>query len=151
MKSIRARAPSASSPVVRRVMQANRSFDTASEAQLRSELHRLGLRFRKHVNVDPEVKCKADIVFRRARLCVFVDGCYWHGCPKHFHAPKVNREWWNEKIADNRKRDRRKTSALRKRGWRVIRIWKHEIASRGIDQIVRTIIGVIEVGSRRSK
>ena len=103
------------------------------------------------MNVDPEVKSKADIVFRRARLCVFVDGCYWHGCPKHFHAPKVNREWWNEKIADNRKRDRRKTSALRKRGWRVIRIWEHEIASRGIDQIVRTIIGLIEVGSRRSK
>lgn len=139
MKSIRARAPLASSPIVRRVMQANRSFDTALEALLRSELHRLGLRFRKHTNVDPAVKCKADIIFRRLRVCVFVDGCYWHGCPKHFQSPKINREWWTEKIADNRKRDRRKTAALRKRGWAVIRIWEHELTAKGADQIARHI------------
>ena len=130
-------------------MQANRSRDTTSEVLLRSQLHRLGLRFRKHANVDPGVKCKADIVFRRARLCVFVDGCYWHGCRKHFRTPKVNRAWWNEKIADNRKRDRRKTSALRKRGWRVVRIWEHELGSQRIDQIVRTIISAVKIGSRK--
>jgi len=149
MKSIRARAPSASSPVVRRVMQANRSFDTALEAQLRSKLHRLGLRFRKHVNVDPGVKCKADVVFRRAQTCVFVDGCYWHGCPKHFHTPKANRAWWNEKIEDNRKRDQRKTAALRKLGWTVIRIWKHEIAAKGANQIAHFVADTVLIRTRQ--
>jgi DNA mismatch endonuclease (patch repair protein) len=124
-------------------MQANRSFDTASEALLRSKLHGLGFRFRKHSNVDPAVKCKADIIFRRDRVCVFVDGCYWHGCPKHFQSPKVNRAWWNEKIADNRKRDRRKTAALRKRGWTVIRIWEHEFAAKGAYQIALFIAAAL--------
>jgi DNA mismatch endonuclease, patch repair protein len=143
MKSIRARAPRASSAVVRRIMQANRSFDTAAETLLRSELHRLGLRFRKHVNVDPAVKCKADVVFCRARTCVFIDGCYWHGCPKHFQNPKTNCAWWSEKIADNRKRDRRKTVALRKRGWTVIRIWEHQLRTEGANEIARHIANEI--------
>ncbi len=128
MSSIRTRAPSASSALVRRVMQANRSVDTLVEVLLRSALHQRGLRFRKHANVDPSLKCRADIVFRRARICVFIDGCYWHGCPKHFHAPKANRAWWLEKIADNRQRDGRKSAALRRRGWVVIRIWEHELS-----------------------
>jgi DNA mismatch endonuclease, patch repair protein len=144
MKSIRARAPSASSDVVRRVMQANRSFNTTPEARLRSALHQLGIRFRKHVNVDSEVKCKADVVFRRVRTCIFVDGCYWHGCPKHFQNPKANHAWWKEKIADNRNRDRRKTTALRKRGWTVIRIWEHQLKGKNTKQIARRIANTIK-------
>jgi DNA mismatch endonuclease (patch repair protein) len=139
MKSIRARAPRASSAMVRRVMQANRSFDTALEVLLRSELHKRGLRFRKHVNVDDGVKCRADIIFRRARVCVFVDGCYWHGCPKHFRTPLVNSAWWNEKIADNRQRDRRKTGALRRKGWKVIRIWEHQLSPNSLRRIADSI------------
>jgi DNA mismatch endonuclease (patch repair protein) len=94
--------------------------------------------------------CKADIVFRRAGLCVFVDGCYWHGCPKHFRTPKVNAAWWNEKIADNRSRDRRKTAALRRRGWTVIRIWEHELAT-GMNQIARSINAAVKAGLIRRK
>jgi DNA mismatch endonuclease, patch repair protein len=139
MKSIRARAPRASSAIVRHVMQSNRSFDTRLEALLRSELHKRGLRFRKHVNVDPGVKCRADITFRQTRVCVFVDGCYWHGCPKHFRTPRVNTAWWNEKVEDNRRRDRRKSGALRRLGWKVIRIWEHQLSPKGIPPIADTI------------
>src|SRR6266545_3204330 len=139
MKSIRARAPHASSTQVRRVMQANRSFDTALEALLRSELHKKGIRFRKHVNVDAGVRCRADIIFRSARVCVFVDGCYWHGCPTHFRTPRVNSAWWNEKIADNRRRDRRKSAALRRQGWKVIRIWEHQLSLKSVARVAESI------------
>ena len=143
MKSIRARAPRASSPAVRRVMQAVRSCDTLVEALLRSRLHRLGLRFRKHTNVDPEVRCKADVVFRAARLCVFVDGCFWHGCPAHYRKPRANSAWWDEKVAENRRRDRRQAIALRKRGWAVVRIWEHAIAAENIDRIAYAIAAAL--------
>jgi DNA mismatch endonuclease (patch repair protein) len=128
---------------VRRVMQANRSFGTTSETSLCNSLRRLGLRFRQHANVDSSLRCRADIVFRQVGVCVFVDGCYWHGCPKHFHAPKINSAWWNEKIADNRERDRRKTRALRKIGWTVMRIWEHELRSRGADRVARRVFNIV--------
>ena len=151
MKSIRARAPRSRSPFVRRVMQANRSFDTKCETLLGSTLRGLGLRFRQHVNVDSSLKCKADFVFPRARLCVFVDGCFWHGCLKHFHAPRINRAWWNEKIDDNRRRDRRKTSALRRKGWTVIRVWEHEVTTRGVDKVAQRIASMLGAGSTRKR
>ncbi len=139
MKSIRARAPAASSPLVRRVMQANASSDTQPELILCSALHRAGLRFRKNVRPEVELKCKADIVFRKARVCIFVDGCYWHGCPRHFETPKVNSDWWDEKIVDNRKRDRKKRTMLRRYGWRVISIWEHDVVPRKLAALVERI------------
>ncbi len=125
--SIRSRAPKASSALVRRVMQANTGRTTAPELTLRSRLHRQGLRFRVDVRPEPSLRCSADLIFRRSRVCVFVDGCYWHGCPRHFAVPKQNSAWWAEKIADNRKRDARRTAELRDRGWVVIRLWEHDI------------------------
>jgi DNA mismatch endonuclease (patch repair protein) len=68
-----------------------------------------------------------DFVFPKSRLAVFVDGCFWHGCPKHFRKPKDNRKYWHEKILRNQKRDRLVTKTLRKIGWRVLRIWEHEL------------------------
>jgi len=125
--SIRARAPRASSDLVRRVMQANTGRTTAPERHLRSLAHRLGLRFRVDCRPDPTLRCDADLVFRRSRVCVFVDGCYWHGCPLHFAVPKQNTAWWAEKIADNCRRDARRTAELKDRGWKVIRLWEHEV------------------------
>src|SRR4051794_13269539 len=90
LRSIRARAPVASSENVRNVMRAIPSRDTAPEIALRKALHRNGLRFRVDVAPVSELRCKADIVFRSARVCVFVDGCFWHGCPDHFSLPKAN-------------------------------------------------------------
>lgn len=144
MKSIRARAPSASSTHVRRVMQANTSRDTSPEVQLRSAFHRAGLRFRKDARPDPALKCKADIVFRAAKVCVFVDGCFWHGCARHFRTPNTNSNWWEEKVGDNRKRDKRKTRQLRSRGWIVLRFWEHDITEEKLDQLVKKVFARVK-------
>ncbi|MGO9270113.1 MAG: very short patch repair endonuclease [Terriglobia bacterium] len=136
--SIRSRAPVATSPSVRRAMRSTYGGELRPERSLRSLLHRAGLRFRKHRRPLPVFRCTADIVFPRQRLCVFVDGCFWHGCPRHFSCPKQNSGWWREKIADNIERDKRQTKFLRSSGWRVIRVWEHEV---GVypDRVVRRI------------
>lgn len=85
---------------------------------------------------------KPDFVFRKARLALFVDGCFWHGCPKHRTRPKQNRKFWDVKIARNKERDREVTRALRKAGWTVIRIWEHQLRSPA--PIVRRIQAALE-------
>jgi DNA mismatch endonuclease (patch repair protein) len=70
---------------------------------------------------------KPDFVFPFQRLAVFVDGCYWHGCPKHYTRPKSNRAFWDAKIARNRQRDREVNRLLKGKGWRVLRIWEHAL------------------------
>jgi DNA mismatch endonuclease (patch repair protein) len=116
----------ASSPAVRRAMQGNRSTDTLPEVRLRSALHRSGLRFFKHQRPQPALSCRADIVFPRRRLAVFVDGCFWHGCPEHGTRPRTNADWWEAKLTRNRLRDDRNGAELALAGWRVLRIWEHE-------------------------
>lgn len=74
---------------------------------------------------------KPDFVFRRARLALFVDGCFWHGCPRHCNTPASNQAFWKEKLAANKARDRRVNRVLRSDGWRVVRIWEHDLAKRG--------------------
>lgn len=139
--SIRSRAPAASSPNVRRVMQANCAPDNALEVALRSALHRAGLRFRKSVRPVPDLRCTADVVFASRRACIFIDGCFWHGCPYHFSVPHTNSGWWREKIEDNKARDRRQRGALRREGWHVIRVWEHDLQNmpRVVSRIVRTV------------
>src|SRR5215831_11579615 len=94
-----------SSPGVSVRMQRQARRDTAPERALRSALHRLGLRFRVHVRPHPGLRREADVVFGPSRVVVFVDGCFWHGCPEHASWPKANADWWREKIASNRARD----------------------------------------------
>jgi DNA mismatch endonuclease (patch repair protein) len=72
-----------------------------------------------------------DFIFRKQKVAVFVDGCFWHGCPKHCKTPTGNRAFWKKKLAANKARDRRVNRVLRKEGWRVIRIWEHDLAKRG--------------------
>ena len=148
MSSIRSRAPSASSERVARTMRAVPSRDTKPEVVLRSALHRLGYRFRKDVGPVPGMRCKADIVFTKSRVCVFVDGCFWHGCPEHYRTPKKNSEWWDEKIHDNAARDTRKTRQLSDKGWSVLRIWEHDI-SRSLDDCVRRVEDALEQSQYR--
>jgi DNA mismatch endonuclease (patch repair protein) len=123
-------------------MQANRRVDTQPEMQLRSELHRLGLRFRKDVAVKISSRhVSVDVLFPRQRIAVFVDGCFWHGCPDHMTWPKANADWWHAKITRNQERDRQVTADLRAFGWIVIRVWEHEqpeVAARLIRRVVRT-------------
>ena len=120
-------------------MQSVRSSDTDTEKQLRSALHRQGLRFRVGRKPERELRCKADIVFGPAKVCIFVDGCYWHGCPHHFTPPRTNRGWWIEKITDNMKRDGRQSEALAARGWLVVRVWEHDLRNGRTVQIAAWI------------
>ena len=100
--------------------------NSSIEVVLRKELHRRGLRFRKNVRSLPGTP---DIVFTRARLAVFCDGCFWHGCPDHGVLPKRNRRWWQDKLEANRRRDARKDEELRALGWQPVHIWEHEDAA----------------------
>jgi DNA mismatch endonuclease (patch repair protein) len=79
-------------------------------------------------NLKPTKSVRPDFVFRAHRLAVFVDGCFWHGCPEHFTRPKSRQKFWDAKIARNQARDAEVTQALRKNGWRVLRLWEHELA-----------------------
>jgi len=100
--------------------------DTGPEIAIRSELHRRGLRFRVHVRPEQDLATKADIVFRPSRVCVYVDGCFWHSCPEHGSMPASNHDFWEEKLRRNTERDAENTGLLRDRGWTVLRCWEHE-------------------------
>jgi DNA mismatch endonuclease (patch repair protein) len=120
--------PGASSDDALRRMKAQRLRDTAAEVALRSELHRLGLRFRVEQKVLPGLRRRADVVFPRAKVAVLIDGCFWHACPVHATWPKANADWWKNKIEANRKRDADTNEALARAGWYVVRVWEHEPA-----------------------
>ena len=116
----------ASSPGNRKSMQGNRSRDTKPELAVRSAVHRRGIRFRVSVRPQPELPRTADLVLRKSRIAVFVDGCYWHGCPEHHTQPATNSEFWADKIARNVERDAETTTYLQQAGWTVLRFWEHE-------------------------
>ncbi len=116
-------------------MQGNRSIDTRPELALRSELHRRGYRFRKSVAPVAGVRCRADVVFARARVAVFVDGCFWHRCPEHGTRPRTNSSYWQVKLDRNVARDRRNDDALTASGWTVVRVWEHEDVRDAADRV----------------
>jgi DNA mismatch endonuclease (patch repair protein) len=115
--------------------------DTDPEARIRRRLHADGLRYRVHVRPLPQLRRTADIVFTRRRVAVFVDGCFWHGCPVHATKPKRNAEWWAAKIEANVKRDAETDRLLEGAGWVVVRVWEHEdpqVAASRIRSVVTT-------------
>ncbi len=121
-------------------MTSARQKDTKPEVLLRSELCRLGLRYRLHRPVVSGVRRRPDIVFGPSKVAVFVDGCFWHGCPKHGTVAKANAEFWRKKIADNKRRDSDTDRRLKTTGWAVVRVWEHEnpaVAARRISRLVR--------------
>lgn len=107
-------------------MSRQRRRDTAPEVALRRELHRRGLRFFVDRAPLPGLRRRADLVFPRRRIAVYVDGCFWHRCPVHATDPKNNSEWWAAKLAGNVARDRDTDARLTAAGWTVVRIWEHE-------------------------
>lgn len=117
---------SPSSPEASRRMARVRQRGTDVEIELRRALHALGLRYRLQVPLSRKPRRVADIVFIGARVAVFVDGCFWHGCPLHATWPKENAGFWRAKIEANRARDADTTRRLRELGWEVIRVWSHE-------------------------
>lgn len=100
--------------------------DTKPELALRSELHRRGLRFRKDYRLDVGgIRPRPDVVFTKAKVAVFVDGCFWHQCPEHSKPPRQNSGYWSPKLARNVERDQIYDKALRLAGWTVVRVWEH--------------------------
>ncbi len=109
----------------RRSMKSNRGRDTSPELAVRRLLHASGLRYR--VDFAPlGGRRRADIVFTRKRIAVFIDGCFWHGCPIHATRPKANADYWGPKLDRNIERDRETTATLESAGWTVLRFWEHE-------------------------
>jgi DNA mismatch endonuclease (patch repair protein) len=127
----------ATSKTARNTMLANRSRDTGPELALRRELHRRGFRFRVCARPIKEVRRTADILFTRQRLAVFVDGCFWHGCPDHYTAPVKNASFWSDKVERNRARDAQTDQLLRAAGWTVLRLWEHVSLTQGADLVAR--------------
>lgn len=107
-------------------MRGNRSRDTRPELALRRHVHALGLRYRVHRRPLPTLRRTADLVFIAARVAVFVDGCFWHGCPEHHVPSKSSARWWADKVAGNRARDVDTDRRLREAGWTALRVWEHE-------------------------
>jgi DNA mismatch endonuclease (patch repair protein) len=117
-------------------MRANRRTDTTPELALRSELHRRGLRFRKDLLLRLEGgRVRPDIVFTRAKLAIFIDGCFWHSCPDHGKVPKANRGYWQPKLARNVERDRLNDTILEQEGWTVLRFHEHVPVGRAADLV----------------
>jgi DNA mismatch endonuclease (patch repair protein) len=117
-------------------MRRNPRRDTQPEVAVRSELHRRGLRFRKDFPLRvPGRIVRPDVTFPRARLAVFVDGCFWHACPTHGNQPRTNTDYWQPKLARNVARDRVVDAALASSGWRVLRAWEHETPTAIADRV----------------
>lgn len=133
------KTPPASSPHVRKVMQANTGVDSLIELRLRSLVHKSGLRYSIDSRPERGLNRRADLVFRSAKVAVFIHGCYWHGCRWHFKVPKSNRTFWSQKISNNRKRDRDTRAQLRKKGWLVLTYWEHQDPSLYVDELVRIV------------
>lgn len=121
-------------------MRANRRADTRPERALRSVLHGSGLRYRTdHPVIVGGRKIRADVVFTRARVAVFVDGCFWHSCPEHGTTPRTNVEYWVPKLQRNVHRDATTQAALEAEGWLVVRVWEHESPLVAAERVATTV------------
>jgi DNA mismatch endonuclease (patch repair protein) len=121
-------------------MLGNRRVDTKPEIALRSALHRAGLRFRKDYRLELDgTRVRPDIVFTRARVAVFVDGCFWHSCPTHGTQPRRNADYWLPKLARNVERDREHDAALAAHGWGIVRVWEHETLAGAVERVMHAL------------
>lgn len=119
--------PEGTTPGRSRNMSAIRRRDTKPELRLRSMLHQRGWRYRVDLRIDTaRRRVRPDIVFTARRVAIFVDGCFWHGCPEHSRSPRKNVAYWGTKLAGNVARDQATTEALEESGWLVLRVWEHE-------------------------
>ena len=126
-----------------KLMSRVRTRDTRPELELRSRLWSRGFRYR----LTSSLPGSPDLVFGGSRVAVFVDGCFWHGCPKHGGVPQTNREFWATKLAQNSERDARVDLVLKDRGWTVLRFWEHQIYQ-DLESVVDTIEDVVRVPRR---
>ena len=120
-------------------MRRQRRYDTAPEIQLRRLLHRAGYRYRINFKVPGSGRRTIDVAFTKARVAVFVDGCFWHSCPEHATWPRTNAEWWRAKLEGNSSRDQDTDHRLRELGWEVVRVWEHEDPRSAVERIVAVL------------
>jgi DNA mismatch endonuclease (patch repair protein) len=113
-----------------------RGSNTTPERVLGRALWRLGHRYRLRTK---GLVGRPDLVFRKRRLVVFVDGCFWHGCPEHYVRPRSRMAFWSGKLRENVLRDIRQTADLQKAGWRVLRVWEHEVLG-GLEVVVGGLV-----------
>lgn len=131
--------PTPSSPQVTARMARQARRDTAPELALRRALHAAGLRYRLGYPVPGRPRRTVDIAFTQARIAVFVDGCFWHGCPQHATWPVSNAAWWRDKIEANRSRDIDTDAALAAAGWTVVRVWEHDDPFAGLARVLQAL------------
>lgn len=131
--------PGSSGDVVSRRMSTLKRRDNASEMAVRRVLHAAGYRYRVAYPVPGMRRRTIDIAFRRARVALFVDGCFWHGCPDHGTRPRSNEGWWTTKLAANRARDADTTAHLERLGWTVLRVWEHQPPEQAFDEVARHV------------
>ncbi|MFJ8812860.1 very short patch repair endonuclease [Amycolatopsis thermoflava] len=125
-------------------MSAQKRTNTTPEMLLRKQLHAKGLRYRVNMPIPGLPRRRADITFTRAKLAVFVDGCFWHRCPTHATDPATRGEWWRQKLDGNVARDRETDEHLRRLGWSVLRFWEHE----DMEQAARVVAAAVSRSDR---
>lgn len=138
-KSHQLRTPPASARSVATRMRRTRQRDTPAEIAIRRLVHADGLSYRIDRQPFPGIGRRADLVFARSRVAVFVDGCFWHCCPKHATWPKANGRWWKAKLLRNVARDRDTDTRLRAAGWLVVRVWEHEEPAAASRRVIRAV------------
>ncbi|HEU0238941.1 MAG TPA: very short patch repair endonuclease [Micromonosporaceae bacterium] len=131
----------AHSPATRVIMSSNRPRDTKPEIALRSAVHSRGLRYKVAAKPVPGLRRSADLVFAGPRVAVYLDGCFWHGCPDHYRASTRNNEFWTKKVEATRERDRQTTDLLAAAGWTVVRVWEHEDPAEAADRVEAAVFG----------
>lgn len=132
--------PGASTPDVSRRMRVTRRKDTKPELDLRRILHGRGLRYRVTYPVPGLPRRTIDVAFTRARVAIFIDGCFWHGCPDHATQPRANSEWWMRKLTTNMARDTDTSRFLSEQGWTVLRFWEHEEPASVADRVQAAVL-----------
>jgi DNA mismatch endonuclease (patch repair protein) len=127
-------------------MQRQARRDTKPELALRRAVWRLGLRYRVDIPPVPGTRRRADLVFTRAKVAVYLDGCFWHSCPVHATVPKANRDWWIAKLRANADRDRDTDRRLAGVGWTIVRVWEHE----NPDEAAASVAGAVRAPNLRT-
>lgn len=140
MGNVRTSSPTPTSPDVSARMARHPRRDTLPELAVRRLLHRRGLRYRVDIRPDPAIPRRGDVVFSRARVVVFIDGCYWHGCPDHCRVSGLNAAWWRQKIATTSQRDAHTDLLLQEKGWKVLRFWEHQEPATCADAIAKAVL-----------
>lgn len=130
----------ATSEATRRSMKGNRGRDTAPEMAVRRIVHSRGLRYRVDARPVAALNRRADLVFSRGKVAVFIDGCFWHGCPDHHTVAKSNANYWAEKVTNNRDRDADTSERLQERGWLVLRFWEHQPPNEVAEAIIVAVL-----------